>query len=94
MSESYKKESRKDWYLAGDAKPGNEHLQLGCLQRIADATELMAKRYADLIGEKERAESSRDYWRKEAERMGRRVTALRGQITKLKKKLGEVPRGD
>lgn len=86
MSDTYRKESRKDWHLPGDTQVGREHLTLGCLQRIADATELMAKRYADLIGEKERAESSRDCWRREAERLTRSNNALRGQITKLKRK--------
>lgn len=93
MSESYKKESRKDWHLPGDAKPAHEHLKLGCLQRIADATELMAKRHADLIGEKERAESSRNYWRDEAGRLERSNNALRGQITKLKKALAKATGG-
>lgn len=85
MSESYRKESRKDWIAVGAAVPTLEQLQFGAIQRIADATELMAKRHSELIGEKERAENSRDYWRREAERLSRRINALRGQITKLKK---------
>lgn len=87
MSESYKKESRKDWHLPGDAKPTHEHLTLGCLQRIADASELMAKRHTELIAAKEKVERECNYWRIEAERMTRSNNALRGQITKLKKQL-------
>ena len=85
MSESYKKESRRDWRASGDALPSIDQLKLGCLQRIADATELMAKRHADLIAEMESTERSRDYWRERAERIERSNNALRGQITKLKK---------
>lgn len=87
MSDTYKKESRKEWHLAGDVKPSTEHIKLGCLQRIADATELMSKRHTDLMREKEQAENSRDYWRREAERLTRSKIALRGQITKLKRRL-------
>lgn len=86
MSAAYKEESRKNWYLAGDAKPSTEHLQLGCLQRIADATELMAKRYQDLLDERDSAQRSRDYWESEHARLLRRLNAAKGQITKLKRK--------
>ena len=64
----------------------DNQLKLGCLQRIADATELMAQNYQSLIGERD------SYKRKyEAER-NRRLNqekcnaALRGVITKMKKK--------
>ena len=63
-----------------------ESLFLGCLQRIADATELMAKRHTELIDRSARFE-------REAKVAGDRVdallnqrAALRGVITKLKAK--------
>lgn len=87
MSDTYRKESRKDWVATGAVVPSLEQMQFGCLQRIADATELMAKRYQELIDQKERAEKSRDYWVAQHDRMARRLVAARGQITKLKKKL-------
>jgi hypothetical protein len=79
-------ESRRSW---GAADPATiEQLKLGCLQRIADATEVMAKRYSLLIEE-------RDYWerrakeeRAAAERLRRSNAALRGAITRLKRKGG------
>ena len=64
-----------------------EDLTLGCLQRIADATELMAKRHQELIDQKDAAEQSRDYWRRAHDAKNRRLIASRGQITKLKKAL-------
>lgn len=87
MSDNYRKESRKDWIATGVAVPSIEQLSFGALQRIADATELMAKRHSELIGEKERAESSRDYWRNMHDSIERTNRSLRGQITKLKKQL-------
>lgn len=62
-----------------------EQIQLGTLIRIADGVELMAKRYQDLL-------SDRDWWKNVAEERGkredladRRNAALRGHITRLKK---------
>lgn len=92
MSQNYRMESRREWISPGAAVPTIEQLSFGALQRIADATELMAKRYSDLIAEAERHKSSRDYWQRESERRERSIIALRGQITKLKKKLaGDKP---
>ena len=81
---TYKEQSRRKWWCEPD--PNENQLKLGCLQRIADATELMAQNYQSLIGERD------SYKRKyEAER-DRRLNqdkcnaALRGVITKMKKK--------
>lgn len=87
MSGTYKEESRKGWHLPGDAKPGVEHLQLGCMQRIADATELMARRYQELIDERDRWKRWHDTEQQAARRLARSNNSLRGQITKLKKRL-------
>lgn len=84
MSESLRDKSRRIW--ANDSNT-NEQIQLGCILRIADATEKMAQRHTELIRERDQFKSSMDYWRNEAERMGRSNNALRGQITKLKKRL-------
>jgi hypothetical protein len=63
----------------------NEQISTGCLQRIADATEKIAASYDNLC-------TDRDYWKRQAEahksdfeRECRRVNALKGAITKLKK---------
>jgi hypothetical protein len=85
MALTYRAESRKEWSRSGDLVYDND-LQIGCLQRIADATELMAKRYQELIDQKERAETLRDYWQDAHDRMARRLIAARGQITKWKRK--------
>ncbi|MCR4301261.1 MAG: hypothetical protein NUV51_06590 [Sulfuricaulis sp.] len=67
------------------ASPPIEQLYLGALQRIADATELMAKRYDELLRD-------RDYWKRLAaendaacQGQSKRNAALQGVITKMKK---------
>lgn len=86
MSETFEKESRKAWTRVGE--PSVEDLLLGCLQRIATATETMAQHNDRLICERDSARASRDYWRSEAEAAWRRLSAAKGQITRLKRKQG------
>jgi hypothetical protein len=88
MSDTYRKASRMDWQVAGaDENLTTHHLSLGCLQRIADATEVMAKNNQGLLNERDQARKSRDYWQAEYDSIARRLIAARGQITKLKKRL-------
>lgn len=87
MSDTYRKESRKDWIAEGVAVPSIEQLAFGALQRIADATELMAKEHQSLVNQRDEARWSRDYWMAEYDAMKRSNNALRGQITRLKAKL-------
>lgn len=76
----FRDSSRKVWMSAGTV----EHINAGSLQRIADATELMARRHLELIRERD------DYERRykaaiERERaLERKLSAARGQITKLR----------
>lgn len=73
--------SRRTWTQTDNS---TEQINTGSLQRIADATELMAKRYQDLLDENQRYKGyCNDYQRKILKR-DRTISALRGQITKLK----------
>jgi hypothetical protein len=87
MSDTFRDASRKLWGPATGYDITDAQIQLGCLQRIADATELMAKHHQELISAKERAESSAKYWREASDRRDRQLIAARGQITKLKNRL-------
>ena len=92
MSEfkTYKDESRKNWGIDAVSKPDRDQLKLGCLQRIADATEAMAKNFLELqASEKHYREC---YHRAIArERMlERRVAGLKGVITKMKRRSKNV----
>lgn len=80
-----KEASRKEWNCAGQAATHQE-LQTGCLQRITDATELMARSYREIIEDRDRYE--RWYEEKFARvvELSRTCSALRGVITKLKRR--------
>ncbi len=85
-----REDSKREWTSNGVV----EHINIGSLQRIADATELMSKRYAELIRERDQFER----WYKEAtnraDRIGRRLSAAKGQITKLRNAAKEVKSHD
>ena len=78
--------SRCGWSAPNEGKPNTEQLKLGCLQRIANAQEEMAKGWIELREDRDRKDR---YWKEEVERrrgLERQVSALRGVITKLKRK--------
>ena len=54
----YRAESRKEWYSAENDAPTCNQVNTGSLQRIADAVEVMARRYNDLIAERDKFERS------------------------------------
>lgn len=63
-----------------------ESLQTGCLMRIADATESMAKEYNRLIADNQYLSRTRRNLADENKRVRRSNSALRGVITKMKRK--------
>lgn len=76
----FRGDSREVWTSAKTV----EHINAGSLQRIADATELMARRHLDLI--RERDEYERRYKAAVAREraLERKLSAAKGQITKLR----------
>lgn len=86
MSENYRAESRKNWHRK-NSEATNDDIKLGCLQRIADATEKMAQSYvalqADLAYYQKIYRDETAYRRK----LERRIISLRGVITKQKNQL-------
>lgn len=62
-----------------------EPINAGSLQRIADATELMAKGYTELIRERDYYEQRAKRLAAENERLTRQRSALRGAITRMKR---------
>lgn len=64
-----------------------EAIQTGCLQRIADATEHMAKRFVELQDELQRQKDKLKLERAWRERLQRRCIALKGVVTRMKGKL-------
>lgn len=65
----------------------DDSLKTGALLRIADATEKMAQRHTELIEQRDRYERYWEESRRTIEARDRQIAALRGQITKLKRRL-------
>lgn len=86
----YKAASKINWYSDVEEHetdwPGMENVKMACLQRIAAATEAMAVNHIQLQADYERAKNGRENYLKMYEESQRRIIALKGVITKLKKK--------
>lgn len=82
--------SKKTWSakVADNTEyPGDTNIQLGCLQRIATATEAMAVYHVKMQEDYNYLKRNRDMYRKNYEMQVASNRALRGVITKLKKQL-------
>ncbi len=66
---------------------GYESINTGSLQRIADSCELMAKRYQELIDDRDRYKRWYEERGQRIDSRDRTIANLRGQVTKLKNKL-------
>jgi hypothetical protein len=95
MGKSFIEQSKIHWYLSTDHEvyPGDDNIIIGCLQRIALATEKQAA-VADIISQNwQRLMDERDMYKnwhnKEVERtetLNRRIRSMKGAYTKLKNK--------
>lgn len=65
--------------------PGDTNIQLGCLMRIADASEKMASNYTQLQNDRDLYKRWYNEERDAKEKLYRTIKALRGVITKLKR---------
>lgn len=76
--------------LEFDSDSSLTHIKLGCLQRIADATELTAKNHLRLQQERDKFEG---YYRQEQKiraAIERRLAAQRGVVTKLQNQIAAM----
>lgn len=89
---SYETASRTEW-SNDDTKagrwPGHEVIRTGALQRIADAVEVMSRKYTELLRECELLRQYRKADREYVERMRRTIAGLRGALTKAKRRRGK-----
>lgn len=80
-------QSRVNWHNKDSQQScSHEDIQTGALQRIANATEAMAADYVKMREERDRYKQYYIDTRTEKDRLYRRISALQGVITKLKKK--------
>ncbi len=85
MSNDMKEFSRSNFTSNGTV----EHIQLGAILRIADASEKMAQRHTELIDKATRLEKDNKWLQDCINRRDKTAANLKGQITKLKRKLAQ-----
>jgi len=84
---AYKEQSRsQNWGTNREGLTENQ-IKLGCMLRIADATEAIATEHNRLIEENKQLKESRKYYLDQCNELYKTRTALKGQVTKLKNKL-------
>jgi len=66
-------------------RPTPDDVKQGTLLRIADATELMARNYAELVRQRDMYLLWYNTEHENAARLKKQVAALRGVVTKMKK---------
>ena len=76
-------ESAQEWTGCGTI----ESVKAGCLQRIANATEVMSRRYSELLADRDRYEQRCDREVARRRHAEKRIAALRGWITRLQRKI-------
>lgn len=86
MAKTQREASRENWNLNSDQGPTIDEINSGSLQRIADATEAMAKNHIRLQQDYDYMKGSRDRYRTELTAAENKIRTLKGVITKLKKK--------
>ena len=83
---SYREESKTNWGITVDesTKPDRDQLHLGCMLRIADATEAMAKNHVQLQNELKWANERNLRLVERNEKLQRQVNAYKGIVKRLK----------
>lgn len=83
---SYRQESKKDYGTESTAPINQDQLTMGCMLRIADAVEKMAMNHQQLINERDNYKRWYEDEKAEKEFLLKRISSLKGYITKLKNK--------
>ncbi|MCX3264790.1 hypothetical protein [Pedobacter agri] len=91
---NYREESRKNWYQIkedGDnSQLSTEDLKFGCILRIADSMELMAKDRTELERQNKQLGELATNRYEEIQTLKKAVAAYKGKWNKLKKQLAEM----
>lgn len=83
---NYREETRTNWGAHQDGNLNLDQINTGCMLRIADATEVMAKRHQELIDDRDRYKRWYDNEVKLNAKLRRSNNAYKGLVNKLKKK--------
>jgi hypothetical protein len=84
---TFRKQSQDNWQQSLGPDGAIDQINAGSFQRMADALELIAKDRQKLINDKEYYQASAKRYQERYYNEQRRVAALKGVITKLRKKL-------
>lgn len=83
--------SKRNWSLRDDRAACTDEINSGCWQRIADAaeraataTELMGKRYQQLIDERDQYKREYDLERAHSHKLKRQIAGLKSRITRYR----------
>jgi hypothetical protein len=91
---SFRTKSREDYHNGlYPEKPTTEQLQLGCLQRIADATEIFSKSWRDLTAERDFYERKMKEERENVAACSRLIRDQRVYIKRLKTQIKNFKNG-
>lgn len=82
---SYRAESRSDWGTNDGGGLDRGQIELGCMLRIADATEVMSRSFTQLLADIKYLRERNVTLTDDNEHLKRRIGALKGQITRLKR---------
>jgi hypothetical protein len=74
----------------GDPPLSIEQVKLGCMLRIADATEVMAREHQRLVNRAKELEASRDYWLEASRRLEKEAVYLRANVTRFRNRLKKL----
>lgn len=83
--ESFKVQSTKNWCPDRHRQLENEEIMIGCLQRIADASEKSAVNITDLQNRLKWITEDRDRLRNDVTRLSKSNASLRGHMKRIKK---------
>lgn len=86
---SWKKQSKRNWVstdpFGNEIQPQNNEIKIGCLQRIADACELMSNNYSSIIADRNLYKSWYESGKARIKQLERKNAALRGHIGRMKR---------
>lgn len=82
----YRDESRTNWGTSQLGPLNLDQINTGAILRIADATEVMAKDHQDLINDRDWYKKRYEEGLEDLKKLDRKITAMKGVITKLKRK--------
>lgn len=87
--QAYREESKKNWGTSEDGGLTDDQIRTGAILRIADALEVMAENHDKLVRDRDwlRERLKEEEWR--GKTMRRANAALRGHVSRLKKKAGQ-----